>query len=125
MKFPLKGLFFLALGIFLLQANYVQGQTLLIKDSFYQTEFSPPSNLPAPFSLNNLKTVDKTEVEIQNLTSGVWLSYRIRFQNNTNATIANIRIKDSLSSYLDYNTFQFTGSSHAGQFLLYTSGNLY
>ncbi|NNC85292.1 MAG: T9SS type A sorting domain-containing protein, partial [Bacteroidia bacterium] len=42
-----------------------------------------------------------------------------------NATIANIRIKDSLSSYLDYNTFQFTGSSHAGQFLLYTSGNLY
>lgn len=125
MKFPLKGLFFLAIGFFVFGHVSVQAQTLLLEDNFYQTDISLPSNLPLVYSQNNLKTVDKTEVKIQDLTNGVWLNYRIRFQNNTNGIVANIRIRDSLSAHLDFSTFQFTGSSHSGQFLLYTSGNLY
>lgn len=103
----------------------IYSQTVLSSGAFYQSEFDHPNPLPIINSLNNSKSVDRTEIEVQHLSAGVWLNYRIRFQNEGNTTVANIRLKDSLSSFLDLNTFQFAGSSHQGQYTLYTSGNLY
>ena len=97
----------------------------IINDSFFQTNFERPNPVPVSSSSYNSKSVDRAEIEIQNLSGGVWLNYRIRFQNTGTGTVVNIRIQDSLSSFLDLNTFQFTGSSHQGQFILYTSGNMY
>ncbi len=52
------------------------------------------------------------------------LDYTIHFQNTGNDTAFNIRIIDTLSSYLDWNSFKVTGSSHVVNTTLNTSGKL-
>jgi len=47
------------------------------------------------------------------INSGQSLDYRIRFQNTGNAPASFVTIKDTLSSLLDYSTFQFKASSHS------------
>ena len=108
----------------ILSINVGFAQNVLNSGSFYQTD--DVNNYQGPLqSANNTKTVDRIEVEVQHLSGGVWLNYRLRFQNTTTNTINYIRLKDSLSYYLDFNTFEYRGSTHQGQYTLYTSGNLY
>ena len=52
------------------------------------------------------------------------LRYTIRFQNTGNDTAFNITIKDTLSPWLDVNSFQFLASSHSVNTNLKASGAL-
>ena len=51
-----------------------------------------------------------------------WLTYTIHFQNTGNAPAFNIRLRDTLDTHLDLNTFEVLGSSHAANTKLY--GNI-
>jgi uncharacterized repeat protein (TIGR01451 family) len=51
-----------------------------------------------------------------------WFTYTIHFQNTGNAPAFNIRLRDTLDSQLNFNTFEVIGSSHAAITTLY--GNI-
>jgi uncharacterized repeat protein (TIGR01451 family) len=51
-----------------------------------------------------------------------WLTYTIHFQNTGNAPAFNIKLRDTLDTHLDLNTFEVIGSSHAANTTLY--GNI-
>ena len=51
-----------------------------------------------------------------------WLTYTIHFQNTGNAPAFNIRLRDTLDTNLNLNTFEVIGSSHAANTTLY--GNI-
>ena len=61
---------------------------------------------------------DKTEAHgpglaIQNLASGDYLNYVIRFQNTGTDTAFRVIVRDTLDNKLDWNTFQMINASHA------------
>ncbi|MFK8037532.1 MAG: T9SS type A sorting domain-containing protein [Crocinitomicaceae bacterium] len=47
-----------------------------------------------------------------------WLTYTIRFQNTGTAPAFNIRLEDTLSSLLDYETFEVIGYKHSNSYNL-------
>ena len=67
--------------------------------------------------VNSYDPNDKTAFPVgpfQNeiITDSTWLYYRIRFQNTGNAPAIDIRIEDTLSYNLDFNTFTMLNASH-------------
>lgn len=59
-----------------------------------------------------------------NIPNGQTLNYTIHFQNTGTDTAFTITVKDTLSSNLDINTFQFTGSSHPCIYEINGTGNI-
>jgi uncharacterized repeat protein (TIGR01451 family) len=56
----------------------------------------------------NVKEVSPTA----SATSGDWLTYTVHFQNTGNDTAYDVTVRDTLSSLLDVESFQFLASSH-------------
>jgi uncharacterized repeat protein (TIGR01451 family) len=59
-----------------------------------------------------------------NIPNGQTLNYTIHFQNTGTDTAFTVTVKDTLSSNLDINTFQFIGSSHPCIYEITGTGNM-
>lgn len=83
------------------------------------TDFTPQDN---QYSLEriiansydpNIKEVFPADgITYEHVTNGDYLEYTVHFQNTGTAPAVNIRILDTLSSFLDINSFQMMSSSH-------------
>jgi uncharacterized repeat protein (TIGR01451 family) len=52
------------------------------------------------------------------ISNGQWLNYRIRFQNTGTAQAFNIKVRDTLSTNLDWSTFKVLSNSHSMTYTL-------
>lgn len=96
------------------------------------TDLTPNNNTSAIAQrvIGSYDPNDKTEShggmisELQ-VASGEYLQYMIRFQNTGNDTAFNIYLRDTLSSKLDWSTFQMVSSSHNYQLTVNDGGICY
>jgi len=97
-----------------------------------QVEISPnpidadTTNNVYDFCYNVVNSYDPNMKEVYpvNVLPGYedWFTYTIHFQNTGNAPAFNIRLRDTLDSQLDLNTFEVLGYSHAANTTV--SGNI-
>ncbi|HRG58437.1 MAG TPA: T9SS type A sorting domain-containing protein [Bacteroidia bacterium] len=85
-----------------------------------------PTNNTYDFCYNVVNSYDPNMKEVYpgDVLPGYndWLTYTIHFQNTGNAPAFNIRLRDTLDTHLDLNTFEIIGSSHSANTTLY--GNI-
>lgn len=65
----------------------------------------------ASYDPNDKQVTPKQFTPVQ-VSNGDWLSYVIRFQNTGNDTAWVIKVRDTLSSLLDWSTFEMEAASH-------------
>ncbi len=75
-------------------------------------EFVTSQEVRASYDPND-KWVSHETVTNAHLADSTYLVYRIRFQNTGNDAAFNIVIRDTLSPFLDWSTFQMIDASHA------------
>lgn len=72
---------------------------------------------------------DKTEnvsgkISAQQVISGAYINYMIRFQNTGNDTAFNVVVRDTLDTKLEWNTIQMIGASHPYQLQINSQNRL-
>ena len=70
-----------------------------------------PQRVRGSYDPNDKQCLEGSKLDISKI--GDYLHYQIHFQNEGTDTAFNIVVSDTLSDKLDWNTFEFTGSSHA------------
>jgi uncharacterized repeat protein (TIGR01451 family) len=76
----------------------------------FDNSFILPQRITGSFDPNDKQCIEGSKLDISKI--GDYLHYQIRFQNEGTDTAFNIIIADTLSDNLDWNTFEYIGSSH-------------
>jgi uncharacterized repeat protein (TIGR01451 family) len=76
-----------------------------------------------PFDPNDKRVFNAAGHETTQVDKGEYIYYNIRFQNTGTDTAFTVRIEDTLSALLDYNTLEMISASHPFTYLL-TDGPL-
>jgi uncharacterized repeat protein (TIGR01451 family) len=81
-----------------------------------------PANNTYSFCYNVLNSYDPNDKQVypETVEPGYddWLTYTVRFQNTGTAPAFNIRLEDTLSGLLDYETFEVIGYKHTNHYNL-------
>ena len=79
-------------------------------ETAFDNIFILPQRVIGSFDPNDKQCLEGSKLDISKI--GDYLHYQIRFQNEGTDTAFNIVVADTLSDKLDWNTFEFIGSSH-------------
>jgi len=79
-------------------------------ETAFDNIFILPQRVIGSFDPNDKQCIEGSNLDISKI--GDYLHYQIRFQNEGTDTAFNIVIADTLSDNLDWNTFEYIGSSH-------------
>ena len=79
-------------------------------ETAFDNIFILPQTVNGSFDPNDKQCIEGSNLDISKI--GDYLHYQIRFQNEGTDTAFNIVIADTLSDNLDWNTFEYIGSSH-------------
>ncbi len=79
-------------------------------ETAFDNSFILPQTVIGSFDPNDKQCLEGSKIDISKI--GDYLHYQIRFQNEGTDTAFNIVVADTLSDKLDWNTFEFIGSSH-------------
>ena len=79
-------------------------------ETAFDNTFILPQTVIGSFDPNDKQCIEGSKLDISKI--GDYLHYQIRFQNEGTDTAFNIVVADTLSGNLDWNTFEYIGSSH-------------
>ncbi|MES2849726.1 MAG: hypothetical protein V4685_11770 [Bacteroidota bacterium] len=79
-------------------------------ETAFDNSFILPQTVIGSFDPNDKQCLEGSKIDISKI--GEYLHYQIRFQNEGTDTAFNIVVADILSDKLDWNSFEFIGSSH-------------
>jgi len=79
-------------------------------ETAFDNIFILPQTVIGSFDPNDKQCIEGSKLDISKI--GDYLHYQIRFQNEGTDTAFNIVVADTLSTNLDWSTFEYIGSSH-------------
>jgi uncharacterized repeat protein (TIGR01451 family) len=79
-------------------------------ETAFDNIFILPQTVIGSFDPNDKQCIEGSKLDISKI--GDYLHYQVRFQNEGTDTAFNIVVADTLSDNLDWNTFEYIGSSH-------------
>ncbi len=80
-------------------------------ETAFDNSFILPQRVRSSWDPNEKECLEGSQLDISEI--GDYLHYQIHFQNEGTDTAFNVVVADTLSDKLDWNTFEFIGSSHA------------
>lgn len=79
----------------------------------FDNSFILPQRIIGSYDPNDKQCLEGSKIDISKI--GDYLHYQIHFQNEGTDTAFNVVVADTLSDKLDWNSFEFIGSSHTAE----------